>query len=139
MGEAVLLQAVRIGIFANGKPLKATVFHSGTWIEPHRSDFLRRYPAIQDVCTLEFVACESGDPGLIQRLADLSRTSDVVTFALCEPHDTHNLSIGLKLLELTPKTGARFWSGCGAVAACRRGSSTRRGGTASPRGSTRSA
>lgn len=104
MGENVLLQASRIGHFANGLKLLATI------IDPRAKRLQRvfehRFPRLKHVCEAEFLDLEVEEPLLIERLGEWGRDpSTVETFILCCDNDSRNLSIALHLLPHLQRFG----------------------------------
>jgi len=56
MGEAVLLQAAKLGIFPEGEKLKFTILDQN--IDAQRDNFMYRYPNIKEICDFTFKELE---------------------------------------------------------------------------------
>jgi hypothetical protein len=97
MGENVLLQAARIGHFANRKRLKATVVDRQARTRYH--SFLFRYPNIEKICDVTVMNTEAENPDAIDVLLGIARNSSaVVSGVVCFDSDEKSLAfaIGLK-------------------------------------------
>ncbi len=99
LGESVLIQAARIGHFANGLRLRVTVADLEAPVR--KAALLSRYPQLPQVCDLEFRQLDARDPSLLA-LADrlCGEPDNLVTFAVCLPDGAFNLALGLKLADM---------------------------------------
>lgn len=104
MGEALAVQAARIGHFANGRPMQIDVIdlHAGS----HRESFFGRYPRFADVAAITFhqADIEGNDA---TRLFDLWATDRrlITTVAICFDQDTRAIITALHRADATgPET-----------------------------------
>jgi hypothetical protein len=106
MGENVLIQAARIGQFANGKKLRVTVVDRAA--SARAVDLQDRYPQLHQVCDLDFRSLEARDPAVAALAAQLvGEPGNLVTCAICLPDGALNLALGLKLIEEEAFRGSR--------------------------------
>ena len=97
MGEAVLLQAVRMGHFANRKKLRATVV--GREANRRKINIYHRHPQFEQVCDAEFIEMEAEDRQTVQTLEGLCKDQNsIVTLAVCFDDDARSLSFALSML-----------------------------------------
>jgi|JI6StandDraft_1071083.scaffolds.fasta_scaffold01460_5 hypothetical protein len=97
MGESLLLQAARGSHFANGQRLQVTVVDR----DPlhHQRCLLRRFPKLDAVCDVTFLAREADDPATLAEItAFCAKTDMLTTTAVCFDDDTRSLSFSLALL-----------------------------------------
>jgi len=98
MGESVVLQAARIGHFANGRRLRLTVVDRDA--EARRRRLLRRYPQFERVCDIAFVRGDCDEPETARAVAGWAGESEAVTsVAVCFDDDARSLSCALSLLS----------------------------------------
>ncbi len=98
MGEAVLLQAVKMGHFANRKKLRVTIVDR----EANRKKkiFYHRYPRFEQVCDAEFLEMEAEDRQTVHTLEGLCKDQNLITtLAVCFDDDARNLSFALSMLS----------------------------------------
>jgi voltage-gated potassium channel Kch len=107
MGESVLIQAARIGQFANGRKLRATVID---WEADARAAELKaRYPELHHACDLKFYTLEARDTAVEALLGILGREENHLPFlALCMPEAALNLALALKFAESRELAGTSF-------------------------------
>lgn len=108
--QALMVHAAHVAHFANeaegGKQLKITC------ADASRANFERmvsEYPALGEVCTLEFVALPATRTQSLQTLLACCAADELVTFALANDgagSNARNLSDGLSLRNLLLKPGA---------------------------------
>lgn len=96
MGESVLLQAARIGHFADGRKVRATV------IDPDatrlKQNFNFRYPNFDQASETEFLNTEFETPEVAALIKQLCSESDsVLTFAVCCDDDSRSMRAALYL------------------------------------------
>ena len=98
MGEAVLLQAARICHLANARRMRVTVVDK----DPTRQGAFRdRYPEIDQICDLAFLTFDLHRPNLVEAIdAFRTETHRLVTFVVCLPDDTRNLTLAHKLADI---------------------------------------
>ena len=96
MGESVLLQGARIGHFANGKKLRATVIHPQS--ARLKQSFYRRYPNFDKTCETQFLNFEFESAEIVEKVAQWrAEQSTVLTFAVCCDDDTRSMTTALAL------------------------------------------
>jgi voltage-gated potassium channel Kch len=132
MGQALALQAARIGHFANGcgwpngRKLRVTVMDAR--IQQRWTEFAARYPAFESICEVRQQSWTPEDPGGVERLFELCPAAgpreEVVTFAVCVQSDMEsaaslpsgnplrgddaiNLSLALALAPRAGESGAQ--------------------------------
>jgi len=104
MGESVLLQAARIGHFANGRPLRAIVVDREA--AARQADLAIRYPKLGDICELEFHSRDANDPTVAAWADHVSRAANCVpTVVLTLPSDALNLALALDLSQFKNPKG----------------------------------
>ncbi len=104
MGESVVLQAARIGHFANGRRLRVTVVDQAA-TERQRSFDLRN-PHFGGVADIEFTALHNDDRELFARVAAWCREPDALaTVIVCFDDDARSLSCALTLHPQLKSTG----------------------------------
>jgi TrkA-N domain/RyR domain len=97
MGESLLLQAARSSHFANGHRLRVTVVDRDP--DVHQRCLLRRFPKLDAVCDVTFLAREADDAATLAEIANLCAGPDTLpTVAVCFDDDTRSLSFSLALL-----------------------------------------
>lgn len=97
MGESLLLQAARGSHFANGQRLQVTVVDRDPSL--HQRCLLRRFPKLDAVCDVTFLAREADDPATLAEITDFcAKTNMLTTTAVCFDNDTRSLSFSLALL-----------------------------------------
>ena len=97
MGESVLLQAAKIGHYANGKRLRVTVIDRNA----RRQERLFRYrqPQFDQICDSEFLEGDIEEPATVEDVVRLATEPGCVpTVVACLPDDTGNLSCALSAL-----------------------------------------
>ncbi len=94
MGLGLALQYAKVAHFANGRPLRITVFDRDA---DRRADMTRaKHPALGDVCDLRFVTAEFDDPRAMERLREIaSQDGQIVTLAVCIRGDSKALACAL--------------------------------------------
>ena len=96
MGQRLALQAIRVGHFANLRPLRVTVIDRDG--EAVRRRLLWNFPLVDKACELDVIHGEIGDPQVLRRLeADLTRGDKLCTFAVCLDDDGKSLAAALRL------------------------------------------
>jgi hypothetical protein len=104
MGQSVALQAARIGHFANGQKLRITIVDNEN--DPHRRDFLGRYPAFPELCDTEFVPGDPADPEIISKVAEgVWDRNELTSVVVAIPNDVDGLKIALSLLKFRKGRG----------------------------------
>lgn len=104
--EAVLVQAVKIGHFANRKPLKVTVADAEAGRA--RGGLLGRYPALEDLCEISFLDGELDQGSVLDRLAGLAEDPlHLTSLAVCLDDDARALAAALGLSRRLPGGVAR--------------------------------
>ncbi len=98
MGENVLIQAARIGHFANGRRVRVTIVDRAA--SARAADLKERYPQLDQVCDLDFRSLEARDPA-VSALASriMSDPGSLLTCAICLPDGALNMALGLKLID----------------------------------------
>jgi hypothetical protein len=96
MGEALLLQAARLSHFANLRKPRLTVVDLAA---PARESALRsRYPQLEQLAELEFLAAEMNGDDVRRRLVDWARDEQsLLTLAVCLDHEVRALSYAFHL------------------------------------------
>jgi voltage-gated potassium channel Kch len=132
MGQALALQAARVGHFANGMGLRDGERLKVTLVDQDIDDrwarFAADYPMYERICEVDRCAWTFDDRDLMKTLVDLLPDSgpleEVLTFVLCvdttlqprrsevadnplQGDDTRNLSLALKLAPLVREKGAQ--------------------------------
>ncbi len=98
MGENVLIQAARIGQFANGRKVRVTVVDRAA--SARAADLKERYPQLDQVCDLDFKALEARDPAVSALAAHITADpANLLTCAICLPDGALNLALALKLAD----------------------------------------
>jgi hypothetical protein len=98
MGENVLLQAARIGHFANRERLRATVIDRQAQARYH--SFLFRYPNIGNICDITVVNSEAEDPQVIEMLRVIAKDPSVIVSAVvCFESDERSLAYAIGLRD----------------------------------------
>jgi hypothetical protein len=98
MGESLVLQAAKLGHFANGRALEIVVFDRQA--DECEASFLYRYRRIRDVCAIEFRPQDLRSPQTVRDLARLLEDQDrVQTLALCVHDESLNVTVALDLFE----------------------------------------
>lgn len=97
MGESLVLQAARGSHFANGRRLRVTVIDRDP--VPHQACLRRRFPKLDSVCDLAFLAREADDAGTLAEVAALCADPQALaTVAICFDDDARGLALALALL-----------------------------------------
>jgi hypothetical protein len=97
MGESMVVQAARMGHFANGRPARIIVIDQDP-TEP-KGRLQRRYPHIGEICEIEFVPASVNDPELFKHIAEFcGRPNTLSTVVICFDNDARCLSFALGLL-----------------------------------------
>jgi Trk K+ transport system NAD-binding subunit len=98
MGESVLLQAVRMGHFANGRPLRVTVVDRQAG--KRRTGLLQRYPNLEQACDVQFVEADVEGPGFLTEAAEWTGGPDTITtVAVCFDDDSASFACALNMAE----------------------------------------
>ncbi|MEI7900192.1 MAG: NAD-binding protein [bacterium] len=98
MGQAVAVQAARIGHFANGRKLRVTVVDKKA--EEVKSGLLALYPQFWQVCDVEFIQALAGGAEVNERLARLADEPDsLLTVAVCLDDGSMGLTRALGMAE----------------------------------------
>ncbi|MGD1030695.1 MAG: NAD-binding protein [Opitutaceae bacterium] len=96
MGESVLLQAARIGHFANRRRLRIIVVDREA--TKRQAELKSRYPRLGDICDVEFHNLDVNDPTLIAWAEHMSgEAQSLATLVLSLPGDALNLALALNL------------------------------------------
>jgi voltage-gated potassium channel Kch len=97
MGEALTMQAARVGHFANGKQIKISVIDRDA---THRGRLFReRHSSFNEICSLEFIEGEADDPKMLSLIETLAEANDELpTIAICFDDDSGGLSCALDIL-----------------------------------------
>jgi hypothetical protein len=96
MGRAVVLQAVRLGHFANFKPLRITVLDREA--HRHRDEFLAAYPQFGKVCESAFIAADTNDAASRKLLTDIAADESLLPYvAICFDDDERSIECALNL------------------------------------------
>ncbi len=96
MGESLILQAARIGHFANCRPVRITVVDLEA--RERERQLLRRYPGLANCCGLEFVEGGVEHPDVMARVFSIMRDKGgITTVAVCFDSDSHSLLCALNL------------------------------------------
>ena len=99
MGEAVLLQAARVGHYANGKKPRATIIDHEASKKMKR--FYHRYPQFEQACEASFLEMEAEDRQTMDTLEALCKEQHAaVTLAVCFDDDERVLSFALNILPI---------------------------------------
>ncbi len=99
MGEAVLIQAVKIGHFAHGLKLRVTVLNLG--MDKRQRVLLQRYPQLSQVCDIEFLEGDAEDPQTLDGLAKRCRPDEAIPYvAVCFDNDSRAITCALRLERL---------------------------------------
>jgi hypothetical protein len=98
MGESLVLQAAKLGHFANGRRLEILVFDREA--DERKALFLHRYRHIHQVCAIAFWTQDLHSPHTVQDLASLLQGQGrIQTFAFCINNESLNVSVALDLFE----------------------------------------
>jgi voltage-gated potassium channel Kch len=86
MGEAMILQALKVGHYANEHPIRIAIIDSDA--ENKWADFIRRHPVDKSFCTADILVVSiPDDPGYLDKLAELSLSENsknkIITYAFC--------------------------------------------------------
>ena len=104
--EAVLVQAVKIGHFANQRPLRVTV--ADAQAGRARGELLGRYPALENLCEIGFLDGELDQGAVLDRLAESAQDRSCLTsLAVCLDSDARGLAAALGLSRRLPGGAAR--------------------------------
>ena len=91
MGQSVMLQAIRVGHFANRNCIRLTVIDPQVAeLEPR---FRSRYPMLDDTCDCNFIAGEIDDPRTLRECYDLVADKRfLTTIAICIEEESQAIS-----------------------------------------------
>ena len=99
MGKSVVLQAARIGHFANGRRLRLTIIDQKA--EKEARIFLGRFPQLNQACDAQFIERDVEEPTMLQEIAAWVKDDGfIVSVVACFGDDSGNLSCALSLLPL---------------------------------------
>ncbi|MBD3237339.1 MAG: hypothetical protein GF330_11585 [Candidatus Eisenbacteria bacterium] len=114
MGHSVLMQAVKIGHFANGKALRVTI------LDPHAPDHLRalneRDRHLPDICGVEAVEASADEDVLVRQASHLETSpNELLTYVACheadrgdfQADDALNLAVALRLAKAAVQQSAQ--------------------------------
>jgi hypothetical protein len=108
MGQAVALQAAKIGHFANGKRMRITVVDRDA--DARQRAFLARYAQFTRVCDTEFVKAEFESLEFFERLRKWDAAKDTLSLiAICLDDDAASLKCALLLSSQLGETDAPFF------------------------------
>jgi voltage-gated potassium channel Kch len=109
MGEAVLLRIARSGHYANGRKVALTLVDREA--ERCKARLLAQYPSLGQVCDLDFIEAELGQPETARRIASaLSAPDQIGTVLLCLDQDYANFAIALRMMPHLGPDGARIFA-----------------------------
>ncbi|MFW6161440.1 MAG: NAD-binding protein [Planctomycetota bacterium] len=98
MGESVVLQAARLGHFANGRRLRVTVVDQAA--EAKQRSLQRRYPGLGRACDVTFVDGQFDDPETPDAIVGWARDPGAATsVAVCFDDDSRSVACALSLLS----------------------------------------
>jgi voltage-gated potassium channel Kch len=96
LGESLLLQALRIGHYANRTLLKVTVLDRIAAL--HEKELLLRFPALHDLADIEFIETDCKHPDALTRVPGWDQgEGHLWTVAVCFDNDSTSLNIALML------------------------------------------
>lgn len=101
MGRSVALRAVKMGHFANRKPLRLSVLDRNAWRQRQR--FLFRHPALQKhrLADLQFRRLEAESAAARDQIEIWADERDTLLHVfVCLDSDAHSLEVALRLHEL---------------------------------------
>jgi hypothetical protein len=97
MGEALTLQAARVGHYANGRPIRITVIDRDAARKGRI--FRERHPDFEKIAAIEFVEGEADDPAILAAVERIAEAGDELTaIAICFDNDSRSLSCALDIL-----------------------------------------
>jgi len=92
MGEAVILQAAKIGHYINGKRLRVTAIDLAAARKEER--LLGRYPNLREVCDVAFTEADIEHASTLRMICErMSPASTISTVVLSLDNDARNLSL----------------------------------------------
>lgn len=98
MGENILLQAARIGHFANRKRLKVTIVDRMAQVK--LQSFLFRYPNLIKICSINALNLEAEDSHVIETVREVDRDENaVISVVVCFKSDEKSLAYALGMAE----------------------------------------
>ncbi len=98
MGEALALQAARVGSYANVVPPRITVIDQDAATRSRQFDV--RYPLFRECCRIDFVEAAAENPDTLSAIRAITdSTTAVATVALCFDDDSLNIRLALRLRE----------------------------------------
>ena len=97
LGESVLIQAAKIGHYANGRKIRVSVIDK---LDDREKKLYGRYPKIKDVCDIEFKAGEVEDAEVLDFIfQQIDENSEITTIVVCLDGDSLSLTAGLTILS----------------------------------------
>lgn len=104
MGESIVLQAAKMGHFANGRPMQIMVIDQQ--VQQIEQGLRWRYPQFDHVCDLGFLQRDADDPEILAQIrAWCEDPAALTTIAICFDEDARCLSHALKLLPIARPRG----------------------------------
>ena len=98
MGENILLQAARIGHFANRKRLQVAIVDR--LARKKFQAFTFRYPNIGKICDVDPLSVDAESPRVIDRVKTLAKDpNNLVSAVVCFGNDERSLAYGVSLAE----------------------------------------
>lgn len=108
MGEAVLLRVLRSAHYANDSIPAVTIVDRDAGL--CRERLLERYPALPDLCDLDFVTADLGHPETARKLASvLTRSNEIASAVFCLDDDYANFAAALQLSARLEPTAAHIY------------------------------
>jgi hypothetical protein len=108
MGQSVVLQAAKLGQYANRKKLRVTIVDSQ--IEERRKDFLRRHPYFEETCDPQYVPAAAEDTQHPNYRAALTPEKDVeTTVVICLDNETDGFLCAMHLVPQLEDDRARVF------------------------------
>lgn len=99
MGESVAVQALKIGHFANLRPLRITIVDREAG--KRREVFATRYPQAHLAGQVEYVECDVEGERVRDHLQEWSRdAAQILNLAVCLDDDSKSLGVGMELAEM---------------------------------------
>ena len=96
LGASVVLQAVKMAHFPNGKQLRVTVIDKDA--ERRHNRFLTHYGSFHNLCEAKFIEIDVEKHAILDQVAQwCEEPNSIVTLAVCFDSDSHSLSFGLTL------------------------------------------
>ncbi len=100
LAEHILIEALRIGHYANHKPLRFTIFDENA--SAMKDDLLSEFPQLADTCEIDFIDIRLGHSREYDRLEN-ELLSSITEHVVCGPTDEENLQISLTLRSMLLK------------------------------------